>query len=308
MPLISVVIPLYNKAPYIVKTIQSVLHQTFDDFEVVIVDDGSTDHSAEVVWQHFNSEKIRLIEKKNGGPSSARNRGVQEAKGSWIVFLDADDFLLPDALAYFASLLEKGRDYYICNYYIKEGNEIKLFSKVRKYGDVKDPFYLEAVRDLTERAGSAIIKKELLLDHPFNEQLRRYEDAEWQYQAMRQSRVFVSPVPVMISDRDATAAACARENIDEDFIGHLDFKDKCYWEQMSLYLLALECKYAYPQSATQLYGKIYKRIDLRLGYLYIRIRNLMVHRMRDLLYHEKVHTFEELMSNVNDDENRMSNH
>ena len=71
---------------------------------------------------------------------------------------------------------------------------------------------------------------------------------------------------------------------------------------------ALECKYAYPQSATQLYGKIYKRIDLRLGYLYIRFRNLMVHRMRDLLYHEKVHTFEELMSNVNDDENRMSNH
>ena len=308
MPLISVVIPLYNKAPYIVKTIQSVLHQTFDDFEIVIVDDGSTDHSAEVVWQHFTSEKIRLIEKENGGPSSARNRGVQEAKGSWIVLLDADDFLLPDALAYFASLLENGRDYYICNYYIKEGNEIKLFSKVRMYGEVKDPFYLEAVRDLTERAGSAIIKKELLLNHPFNEKLRRYEDAEWQYQAMRQCRVFVSPVPVMISNRDATAAACAREDVNEDFIGHLDFKGKRYWEQMSLYLLALECKYAYPQSATQLYGKIYKRIDLRLGYLYIRIRNLMVHRMRDLLYHEKVHTFEELMSNVNDDENRMSNH
>ena len=308
MPLISVVIPLYNKAPYIVKTIQSVLHQTFDDFEIVIVDDGSTDHSAEVVRQHFTSEKIRLIEKENGGPSSARNRGVQEAKGSWIVLLDADDFLLPDALAYFASLLENGRDYYICNYYIKEGNEIKLFSKVRKYGEVKDPFYLEAVRDLTERAGSAIIKKELLLNHPFNEKLRRYEDAEWQYRAMRQSRVFVSPVPVMISDRDATAAASAREDINEDFIGHLDFKGKRYWEQMSLYLLALECKYAYPQSATQLYGKIYKRIDLKLGYLYVRIRNLMVHRMRDLLYHEKTHTFEELMSNVNDDENRMSNH
>ena len=308
MPLISVVIPLYNKAPFIVKTIESVLHQSFDDFEVVIVDDGSTDHSAEVVRQHFTSEKIHLIEKENGGPSSARNRGVQEAKGNWIVLLDADDFLLPYSLKYFASLIEKGRDYYICNYYVKDNHEIKLFSKVRKYGDVKNPFYLEAVRDLTERAGSAIIKKRLLLDHPFNEKLRRYEDAEWQYHAMRQCRVFVSPVPVMISDRDAAAAARARENIDEDFIGHLDFNGKSYWEQMSLYLLALECKYAYPQSATQLYGKIYSRADLRLGYYFIRIRNIFVHRMRDILYHEKMHTFEELMSNVNDDESKMSNH
>jgi len=304
MPLISVVIPLYNKAPFIVKTIESVLHQSFDDFEVVIVDDGSTDHSAEVVRQHFTSEKIHLIEKENGGPSSARNRGVQEAKGNWIVLLDADDFLLPYSLKYFASLIEKGRDYYICNYYVKDNHEIKLFSKVRKYGDVKNPFYLEAVRDLTERAGSAIIKKRLLLDHPFNERLRRYEDAEWQYHAMRQCRVFVSPVPVMISDRDAAAAACARENIDEDFIGHLEFKGKNFWEQMSLYLLALECKSAYPELAYKLYGAIYKRYDLRFCYYFIKIRNLIVHGMRNMIYPEKKHTFEELMSNMNCNEIR----
>ena len=94
--MISVVIPLYNKQESIVSTLQSVLAQTYTDYEVVIVDDGSTDNSAQVVEDFINSlpregQGIGLVRKANGGVSSARNTGILEAKGEYIAFLDGDD-------------------------------------------------------------------------------------------------------------------------------------------------------------------------------------------------------------------------
>lgn len=300
----SVVIPLYNKAAYIGNTLKSVLNQTFSDYEVVIVDDGSTDESVEVINNTFSSDKIRIIQKKNGGPSSARNLGVKEAKGDWIVFLDADDYLLPYALTCFSSLIEKYKEdnvnYYVCNYYIKYGDDIRLFSKVKKNGIVRNPFYLETVRDLTERAGSSVINRSLLLEHPFNEKLRRYEDAECQYEIMRSNRLCVCPVPVMISDRDATSAAGFRKDINEDFIGCLNFDNKSYWEQMALYLLALECKNGYPNNAN-MYSKIYNRLDLKLGFIFIRIRNKIVKTWRNVMNPTPKLYLDELLSKKNYD-------
>lgn len=86
----SVVIPLYNKELSIQNTIHSVLNQTVQDFEIVIVNDGSTDNSVEKVVEIFDA-RIRIINKPNGGVSSARNMGVEEAKYEWIAFLDGDD-------------------------------------------------------------------------------------------------------------------------------------------------------------------------------------------------------------------------
>lgn len=88
--MISVVIPLYNKEKQIAKTLQTVLNQTYQDFEIVIVNDGSTDGSVDEVKKFLNP-RIRLINQKNGGVSAARNRGIEEAKGEYIAFLDADD-------------------------------------------------------------------------------------------------------------------------------------------------------------------------------------------------------------------------
>ena len=99
--MISVIIPLYNKEPIIERSLQSVLSQDYDDFEVVVVNDGSTDRSADIV-RSINDPRIRLIEQENGGPSKARNTGTKSARGEWILFLDADDELLPGALNYFS--------------------------------------------------------------------------------------------------------------------------------------------------------------------------------------------------------------
>ncbi|MCQ2075925.1 MAG: glycosyltransferase family 2 protein [Bacteroidaceae bacterium] len=97
--MISVVIPLYNKERSIRMTLDSVLKQTYRDFEVVVVDDGSTDKGASVVKEYTrNDSRIRLVGKANGGVSSARNEGIRQAKNELIAFLDADDVWDPHYL------------------------------------------------------------------------------------------------------------------------------------------------------------------------------------------------------------------
>lgn len=88
---ISVVIPLYNKAHTIVNTLNTVINQTYKDFEVIIVNDGSTDDGVTVIKQHFKDSRIRIVNQENAGVSVARNTGIRAAKGEWIAFLDADD-------------------------------------------------------------------------------------------------------------------------------------------------------------------------------------------------------------------------
>lgn len=88
--MISVVIPLYNKEKQIKKTLKSVFDQTFQDYEIIIVNDGSTDRSMEIV-EAFSDPKIRIIEQENQGVSAARNTGIKNARYDYIAFLDADD-------------------------------------------------------------------------------------------------------------------------------------------------------------------------------------------------------------------------
>lgn len=102
----SVVIPLYNKELSIRNTLQSVLDQTFTNFEIVIVNDGSTDSSVAIV-EEFTDSRIRLIHQENQGVSAARNRGITEATYEWVAFLDADDLWLEDHLSTLADMIDQ---------------------------------------------------------------------------------------------------------------------------------------------------------------------------------------------------------
>lgn len=133
-PKISIIIPLYNKAPYIQKALDSVLAQTYTDWELIIVNDGSTDNSQQVVEDYLQSticngrngsqSSIQLISQPNSGVSVARNNGVAMAKGEYIAFLDADDWWAPTFLESMLLLVKQYPDagIYGCNYwYVKTG-------------------------------------------------------------------------------------------------------------------------------------------------------------------------------------------
>ena len=133
--LFSVIIPLYNKAPYVAKAIESVLAQTFNDFELIIVDDGSKDNSAEIAAQAIeNQTNCRLIRQKNAGVSMARNNGVAASKGDYLCFLDADDWWAPNFLEEMAKLIADFPDagIYGTNYTIV--NETKRKTRVSPIG------------------------------------------------------------------------------------------------------------------------------------------------------------------------------
>lgn len=95
---VSVIIPLYNKAPYVGRALDSVAAQTFRDFELIVVDDGSTDGSGQLVADYADA-RVRLIRQPNAGPGAARNRGIAEAGGELLAFLDADDEWTPEFLS-----------------------------------------------------------------------------------------------------------------------------------------------------------------------------------------------------------------
>jgi glycosyltransferase involved in cell wall biosynthesis len=97
MPEVSVIIPTYNRAKYVTKAIDSVLAQTYRDYEIIVVDDGSTDNTSEVLNPYM--DRIHYIYQENAGVSAARNRGIMDAKGEWIAFLDSDDEWLPEKLS-----------------------------------------------------------------------------------------------------------------------------------------------------------------------------------------------------------------
>jgi O-antigen biosynthesis protein len=122
IPFVSVVIPCYNYGKYVEEAIDSVLNQTFQNLEIIIVDDGSTDHDTIELLRKLSKPKTRIIRTSNQGPSAARNNGIREAKGKYICCLDADDMLKP-------TYIEK------CIILMEEGNLDVAYSWMKEFGN-----------------------------------------------------------------------------------------------------------------------------------------------------------------------------
>ncbi len=104
--LISVVIPAYNVGKYIDKCIDTVLTQTYSNIEIILVDDGATDDTAEICDNYAKKDnRVKVIHKKNGGLSDARNAGIDAAKGKYITFIDSDDYIADDYVEFLYKLL-----------------------------------------------------------------------------------------------------------------------------------------------------------------------------------------------------------
>lgn len=107
--LVSVIIPTYNSEKLLLLAVQSVLNQTYGDFEIIIIDDGSTDNTKQALGQ-FKDERIKYIYQENAGPAVARNKGINLAKGEYVAFLDADDKWVPEKLEIQINVFKENKD------------------------------------------------------------------------------------------------------------------------------------------------------------------------------------------------------
>jgi len=112
MPEISVIIPTYNRGSYVVEAVKSVLRQSYDDLEIIVIDDGSTDNTPELLELYSN--KIIILRQERKGVSGARNRGIKESKGKYIAFLDSDDLFYKRKIEIQMDLINKTDGCHIC--------------------------------------------------------------------------------------------------------------------------------------------------------------------------------------------------
>jgi len=134
-PLVSVVIPTHNRRDLLAEAVASVREQTYDPIEIIVIDDGSGDGTAEMIRERF--PRVRLVRQPHRGVSTARNRGIAEAQGEYIAFLDSDDLWLPKKLAAEMDALLKNPELKICHtdeIWIRRGVRVNPMKKHRKYG------------------------------------------------------------------------------------------------------------------------------------------------------------------------------
>lgn len=263
-PLISVVIPLYNKEKCIVRTLRSVLIQKGCTFEAVIVDDGSTDNSLSVA-ESITDDHIRIFKQANGGPSKARNTGLRQARGEWVVFLDADDELLPDTLETFTRLItaHPDADIFDCGHIdVHHGRRTPAHHPLEGYigNPMRECFF---ARISPGNARSAI-RRDYVLQFPFDERIRRFEDAEWLGRLLPGAKVFSTTRPTFLVNHDDSSASHPRKNVMDDYFAYLDFHKGGFWQRMCAYRCFLENRDLYPEYGHRHYKEMYYRYDLLL--------------------------------------------
>ena len=161
--LFSIVIPLYNKAHTVVGTIESVLDQTFQEFEIVVVDDGSTDDGAKIIARHFTDPRIRIVTQEQRGPGPARNRGVEEAVHELIAFLDADDLWLSDFLMTMKKAVDEFPDAgtYCCGGVSRNPDGSGYIRSLRRFGEESQEVDFLSYPWFFTNASSIVVRKSI---------------------------------------------------------------------------------------------------------------------------------------------------
>jgi glycosyltransferase involved in cell wall biosynthesis len=234
---ISIVIPAYNAGVFIERAIQSVLKQTCPADEIIVVDDGSADNTAEIVRRF--GDKVKIIQQPNAGVSAARNAGIRAAGGDWIAFLDADDEWLPDYLKIQTELLSRNphlvwsaANYMTC-YADRRAAEIcPDFAETLLYGrDYVDDYFDAYSKGFIGCSDTMLIRKSLLLEaglFPVNLHIAEDIDLWWRI-AYRYPQIGFIPQPLAIYHL-GTPQSGSKQHIDVSVYGdfircHLELSD-----------------------------------------------------------------------------------
>lgn len=180
IPLISVIVPVYNAEKTLRQCVDSILGQDYRDFELLLIDDGSKDNSPAICDEYAAKDlRVKVFHKPNGGVSSARNLGLDEAQGKWITFIDSDDYVSDD---YFISVDNRNEDLILLQYAWTRGDEVSYDKRLSSYSVLKSE---QAIRDLLNlylttmifRAPSAAFYKSSIIGSiRFNENMKVGED------------------------------------------------------------------------------------------------------------------------------------
>ncbi|MCO5240632.1 MAG: glycosyltransferase family 2 protein [Chitinophagaceae bacterium] len=190
----SIVIPLYNKEKSVRNTVQSVLDQTITNFELVVVNDGSTDKSRDIV-SGIRDSRIRIIDKPNGGISSSRNKGIESARYQYVAFLDADDLWEPDFLETIQHLITDypEADCYTTGYACKYNSDTLNVFGARERGIIRDFFKQVYIGPVMHSSSICVKKKTFEKVGYFNTTIRRGEDYDMWARLGRETCIAATP-------------------------------------------------------------------------------------------------------------------
>ena len=194
---ISVVIPTFNRISLVARAIDSVLKQSLNPYEIIVVDDGSDDGTSEMIQNKYKS--IKLIQQQNNGVSAARNNGIKHAKGDWIALLDSDDEWIEKKLENQVDRLIKTPEYDFCHtneIWIRNGVRVNQRKKHEKYGG----YIFDKCLDICRISPSSVLFRKNILDHVgwFDDQLPVCEDYDLWLRITAEYRILFIDDPLII--------------------------------------------------------------------------------------------------------------
>ncbi|GAA4459035.1 glycosyltransferase [Nibrella saemangeumensis] len=211
----TIVIPLYNKAHTIKDTLDSVLLQTYENYEVVIVDDGSTDEGVEVIKKYTKDQRIKIINQKNLGVSAARNLGVEKAKYEYIAFLDGDDEWKPEYLKIMKeAICEYPKAGMVCcaGYGKHKGGSTSVRIAKRYTGMIKEIDFFQNPHVFLHTSATVVKKKEFKEAGGFPNGMKRNEDFAFFFTLALQTPVVYCGIPLSIYNHGVKGQATSTES------------------------------------------------------------------------------------------------
>ena len=196
-PLISVILPTYNRADWLTQAVDSVLNQTYAPVELIVVDDGSTDGTADLLTAY--GPRLTVLRQVNSGVSAARNRGIREAAGQWIAFIDSDDCWLPQKLVRQAAFIQEHPQALICQteeIWMRNGKRVNPKKRHRKFAGM----IFEKSLPLCLISPSAVMLHKSLLEEVglFDESLPACEDYDLWLRITWKYPVYLVETPLII--------------------------------------------------------------------------------------------------------------
>ena len=186
--MISVIVPVYNSEDSIKRCIESVLRQSYSDWELILIDDGSQDHSLKICKEYAsNDERIKCISKENGGASSARNKGLEQSSGEYVAFLDSDDTMEYDMLEdLLHDIIKTNADISICgmkringDYITHQTEDANIFDGNKEVADFINRYY---VKWLVSSPGGRLYKRRIISENRFDTSYVIAEDLKFNLQ------------------------------------------------------------------------------------------------------------------------------